>query len=400
MKAAPVSEMERIRQLDIIRGFALFGILLVNMPSFLHPALFMPGAGLPAEHSLLDEWIRLFFDMFVQTKFYTIFSFLFGAGFYLFMSRAEQKGLPMNQLFLRRLVTLLLIGILHLFLLWYGDILHTYAVAGFILMLFYRKKKKTVHRWAWTLLILMQAMLGLTLLIPENPENRSQALLAQRAIDVYNHGTWAEWMQFRWLYEIPYVLGNEVLALLSVLPLFLLGFSAAREGVFARTAEYKEVIRRIWRVSLLLSIPLIAMIPLLQYSVVRVPAPPQMAALVFVNWSGLTLCAFYICSFLLLLSSERWSGRLTGLALVGRMSLTHYLLHTVVFVSITRLFSLYGTASLALGVLMCVGLFACQIAVSRWWLARFAFGPMEWVWRCCTYAEIVPFRRGENTRQG
>ncbi|MGG4454059.1 hypothetical protein [Brevibacillus porteri] len=78
MKVAPVAEGERIRQIDGIRGFALLGILLVNMPSFLYPIMFLPDAGLVNTHSEMDGWIRLLFNMFVQTKFYTIFSFLFG----------------------------------------------------------------------------------------------------------------------------------------------------------------------------------------------------------------------------------------------------------------------------------------------------------------------------------
>ncbi|WP_421617802.1 DUF418 domain-containing protein [Brevibacillus sp. TJ4] len=392
MKIAPVSEADRIRQLDIIRGFALFGILLVNMPSYLHPALFTTVAGLPVDHTPLDEWIRLLFDMFVQTKFYTIFSFLFGVGFYVFMSRAEQKGLPMNQLFLRRLMVLLLIGMLHMFLLWYGDILHTYAIAGFFLMLFYKKKKATVHRWAWTLLIIMQTLLGLTLLIPGSLAGTRSAL-AQQAIEVYNNGSWGEWMQFRWLHEIPFVMGNELFALLSVMPLLLFGFSAAREGVFSRTAEHRAAIWRVWRISLIASIPLVAMIPLVKYEVVRFPAAPELAIQVFVNWSGLALCAFYITSLLLLLAKESWLNRLAGLALVGRMSLTQYLLQTVLFVSITRLFSLYGSVSLVWGVLSCIVLFGCQVAFSRWWLERYSYGPLEWVWRCCTYAAIVPLKR-------
>jgi uncharacterized protein len=306
----------------------------------------------------------------------------------------------MYQLFLRRLVVLLLIGIMHMFLFWYGDILHTYAVAGFILMLFYKKKKQTVHRWAWTLLIFIQALLGLTLLIPSAGPNHAQALLAQEAIDAYNHGSWGEWLQFRWLYEIPYVLSNEILALLTVIPLFLFGFSAAREGVFTQPAAYREKIRRIWRLSLLLSIPLVAMIPLVKYGVVPFPAPAYLASQVFVTWSGLTLCAFYITSFLLLLSGKSGEGRLARLGLVGRMSLTNYLMQTLVFVFIARFFSLYGSASLAFGLVVCLALFLVQVAFSRWWLSRYMYGPMEWVWRCSTYAEIVPLKRGENPRRG
>jgi uncharacterized protein len=124
-----------------------------------------------------------------------------------------------------------------------------------------------------------------------------------------------------------------------------------------------------------------------------------MATLVFVNWSGLALCTFYICSFLLLPAKAKWTRLLGGLASVGRMSLTHYLLQTIVFVVITRWFSLYGKVGLAVGVLTCLVFFLCQIAASRWWLSRYTYGPLEWVWRCCTYAEIFPLRREKKSPQ-
>ncbi|MGQ0516765.1 DUF418 domain-containing protein, partial [Bacillus sp. D-CC] len=92
----------------------------------------------------IDSYIRLFYDMFIQTKFYTIFSFLFGLGFYIFMSRAEAKTAHPKILFVRRLLILLLFGFLHYVLLWDGDILHTYAIAGFFLFLFYKREPRTI----------------------------------------------------------------------------------------------------------------------------------------------------------------------------------------------------------------------------------------------------------------
>jgi uncharacterized protein len=396
MNTSPVTEGERIHQLDVIRGFALFGIILVNMPTFLHPMLFLPLDGLPVEHTTLDEWIRLFFNMFVQTKFYTIFSFLFGAGFFLFMSRAEQKQLPMKRLFSRRILVLLLVGMLHLIFLWYGDILHTYALTGFLLLLFYHRKQGTVRKWAWTLLIIYQLLMLLLLLVPSNPaleNNPKLSTLVAQAIQVYNEGAWSEWMQFRIAYELPYVLANEIFAVFSILPLFLLGFAAARQGVFQRTADYLLPIKRIWWISLVLSVPLVAMIPLLQAEWVVLPASKNTAIQVFVGWSGLTLCAFYISSFLLLCMQAKWLKRFSGLALVGRMAFSNYLFQTIVFVCIVRFFHVYGTISLAMGTVICIILLAFQVWISRWWLSRFAYGPLEWGWRCLTYLQKVPLRK-------
>lgn len=396
VNSSPVTEGERIHLLDVIRGFALFGIVLVNMPTFLHPILFLPTEGLPVQHTALDEWIRLFFNMFVQTKFYTIFSFLFGAGFFLFMHRAEQKQLPMKTMYVRRILVLFLVGMLHFVFLWHGDILHTYALAGFILLLFYRKEQRSVLRWAWFLLIIYQLMMLLILLVPADPslENPAEKLaLAIQAIQVYQDGTWSEWMQFRMTHEFPIVLENEPFAVITVLPLFLFGFACARQGIIQRSMDYLSAIKRVWWTSLSLSIPLVGMIPLLQAGWVVLPAAISTSVTVFVGWSGLALCAFYISSLLLLCSREHWLKRFSSLAYVGRMAFTNYLLQTLVFVFIARVLAVYGTVSLVTGTFMCLILFGVQVALSRWWLSRNYYGPLEWGWRCLTYAKRIPLRK-------
>ncbi|MBY0087491.1 DUF418 domain-containing protein [Brevibacillus brevis] len=394
MKVAPVAEGERIRQLDGIRGFALLGIVLVNMPSFLYPIMFLPDAGMVNTHSEMDSWIRLLFNMFVQAKFYTIFSFLFGVGFFLFMYRAESKQLPYRSLFTRRLFVLLIVGMVHLVFLWYGDILHTYALAGFLLLLFYHRQESTIKRWAWTLLVGMQALSALTLTVPEElvpiPD---QSLLIQKAIDAYTNGSMIEWLQFRVGYEIPLVLSFEFFVILSVFPLFLFGFLAAKRGVFERTEDFIPAIRRVWWLALGLSVVLVPMIPLVQFGVVKFPASIWITVQTFVTWSGLSLCAFYITSLLLLYRKESGKRMLKHFEPVGRMALSNYLSQTIIAVLVVRVGHLYGTPALALGLVFSLGIFTVQIFVSRWWLANYQFGPAEWLWRCLTYGKFVPMKR-------
>ncbi|MGG1661076.1 DUF418 domain-containing protein [Brevibacillus sp. NRS-1366] len=397
MRAVPVSDAERIHQLDAIRGFALFGIFLVNMPTFLHPMLFLPVDGLPYNHSILDEWIRILFHMFVQTKFYTIFSFLFGAGFHLFMSRAEKKNLPVKPMYLRRITVLFLMGMVHLIFLWYGDILHTYALSGIMLLLFYKREEQTIRKWAWSLLLVLQLLYGLVLFIPSDPstiDSSSQAI-ASKAVEVYTQGSWMEWLQFRIAYELPIVGANEFLAVFSVFPLFLFGFSAAKRGVFVSGDTNRPAIKRVWWSTLLLSLVFVTMIPLVQTGLVQFPAPKDVAMLVFVGWSGLTLCAFYICSFLLLYNNQRWRNWLQHLEPVGRMALTNYLAQTVITVVIVWVLGLYGALHLSSGLFLCLLIFPLQIVASRWWLTRYQFGPVEWFWRCMTYARYIPMKRKE-----
>ena len=158
-RAAATGPLERVKEIDIIRGFALLGILLVNISTFKAPGFVVQLS--PADYSgAVNQALAWFIDVLVRGKFYTIFSFLFGLGFYIFISRLQEKGLPANILFKRRLLVLLGIGLLHLVLLWSGDILHTYALTGFFLLLFIRVPAAKLKWWILVLLILSTLIIG------------------------------------------------------------------------------------------------------------------------------------------------------------------------------------------------------------------------------------------------
>ena len=395
MHASPTPPAERIRELDVIRGVALFGIFLVNISGFLLPELLMANAQrLPENAGAVDVGLRMVLDMFVQTKFYTIFSFLFGAGFFLFISRLEQKGEAVVGKYLRRLFVLLVFGLIHL-VFWFGDILHSYALAGVFLLLFYRRSPAVIRRWAIVLLALLQIPMGLALLVPDDGQMSRAAYddqLARQAIEVYQNGGWQEWLSFRIQYELPILASNEWLVVLSVLPLFLLGLYAAKIGLFHRPEQHLPAVRRYWRVSFLIGMPLSAMIPLVHFDIISLPAS-EMARLVFVQWSGLALFVFYITSILLLMRKEKGRERLAFLEPVGRMALTNYAAQTLLCVTIIDLFHLYGRTPLWAGLLFCLVILPLQALGSRWWLARYRFGPVEWLWRCLTYGAWQPLKR-------
>ena len=161
-----LTQGERIHSIDIIRGIAVLGIFLVNWPVIAG----VDSRDLSGIYEGIDSYIRLFYDMFIQTKFYTIFRFI-RIRFYIFMSRAEAKTDHPKILFVRRLLILLLFGFLHYVLLWDGDILHTYAIAGFFLFLFYKREPRTILIWAIVLLSIFQfimLMAGITVaLVPK-----------------------------------------------------------------------------------------------------------------------------------------------------------------------------------------------------------------------------------------
>lgn len=391
----PITGQERIASLDIIRGFALFGIFLVNFPSF-HPADYpVQMFSLDPGYTGLDRSIRLFYDMFVQTKFYTIFSFLFGLGFYIFMCRAEEKGLPVYRLFTRRLLVLLVFGLLHLIFLWYGDILHTYALAGFILLFFYRKSNRVVLGWAFGLLIIVFSLMTLPLFFSDqlygSLQQEQRALGQQemkKTLDMYEHASYIEWVTYRFSAEVSDILSNTPLTVASILPLFLFGLYAGRRGILREPDKHTWFIWLTWIGTLTMSIPLVGMVFAVEYDIVSFGAAKLDAKRLFIQLSGLTLCFFYMSSLLLLMGNRLARTLLAPLGYAGRMALTNYLGQTIIALILMRGFGLFETFTLGIGLIICIAVYALQILFSFYWLRFFRFGPLEWIWRSITYGSL------------
>lgn len=173
--------------------------------------------------------------MFIQTKFYTIFSFLFGLGFYIFMTRAEAKTDRPKTLFVRRLLILLLFGFLHYVLLWDGDILHSYAIAGFFLFLFYKRKPRTILIWAIVLLSIFQfLMLIATIGIAFMPKEELGLSLPIMPLE-----DWVSQIQNRFHAFYANGIGLNVSMLPETVGLFLLGLYAGKKDIFRRTKEVR-----------------------------------------------------------------------------------------------------------------------------------------------------------------
>ncbi|ULL19298.1 DUF418 domain-containing protein [Paenibacillus sp. H1-7] len=368
---------ERIVALDVIRGFAVMGIFIVNVPEMIGSG----GSFIPV-HSGFDAVIRLLYDMLFQTKFYTIFSFLFGLGFYLFMQSAERKGLRPKRLFARRLLLLLLFGIAHAVLLWFGDVLYTYAIIGFLLMPFYKRTPKTVLIWALSLLALFTVLIVLV-----SVSVYQSSLSGEISKPLF---TQLPDMGDRLRYLLGAGIANALLRSFEVLGLFLLGVYAGKKGWFDRDRWNPAVVRRVQWIALAVSAVLF--IPMLRYFGAYDAYYPE-AMYHFTYLSGKTMAVFYVCTLLRLL--HRYSeSRFQGLASVGRMALTHYLTQTIVTMIVLQFVRSYaGQIPLWAGTMYCIVIFAAQIAVSKVWFRHYRMGPAEWLWRAGTYGRKPAFRR-------
>src|SRR5262252_5749758 len=201
MTSAPIAPEERIQVIDILRGYALLGILMVNMAFYSQPIV-VPFLGEPASASAADRVAEHAIKWFAEGKFFSLFSMLFGIGLYVQMTRAEARGAAFVPQYARRLVALLAIGALHATLLWSGDILATYAILGFVLLLFRKRKPRTVALWAIGFVVVPLLIGTIVFFVfasgaTPNPSARAERVahlheLATQAWQVYGHGNFAE----------------------------------------------------------------------------------------------------------------------------------------------------------------------------------------------------------------
>jgi len=387
--ATPTGPGQRIQSIDALRGFALFGVLLVNMAFFKSPI--MMKLYTPLDYTgIFNQAAAWLVVLLAEGKFYPIFSFLFGLGFFIFIQRAEEKGLGARKLFLFRMLSLLCFGIIHLTLFWYGDILHTYALTGFLLLLFHRKSLKSLRRWIVALFIialLMTAfvwwMYGLGMVFA--PEEMAPD---SRAMEIYSAGGFMEIASYRVGEELSFTLVGNLFFLPGVLALFLCGVYAGRLQVFSRFQENAVWLKKVWKVSLGVALPGMLLYILLLTGVIPVQTLYWYMALETAKYVfSIPLSFFYITSFVFLLQRDSMQRFMRPLADVGRMALTNYLSQTLICVLIFYGFGLglYGQLPFAVGVLLTFLIYTLQVFWSRAWLERFQYGPMEWIWRMMTY---------------
>jgi uncharacterized protein len=410
--AEPIQVQERIEVLDVIRGFALLGILMANMALFGSPSHYQEALGNQLVTGFWDAASTSFVHFLIQGKFYTIFSFLFGLGFALFYERAAARSAKPMRLFYRRLLILLLIGLTHAFFIWFGDILVTYALLGFLLPLFFHRKPKTIIKWAVGLflsfalfLAFAVGALALAKLAAEGVLNESVQTLftgfAQRiesSYHAYGQGTFSEIMAQR-SSDTLFTYSQLFTSIFVVFPLFLLGLYAGKRKIFQNIETNLTFIKKIWIWGLVIG---------LSMSIVKFFLKSQMggdlysfAAITYPGFGFLGdtgLCLFIMTSVVLLYRNTVWIQRFKPFASMGRMALSNYLFQSIVCTTIFYSYGLglYGKVGSAWGLVLAVALFTSQIIISRYWLKRYHYGPMEWVWRCLTYGKRFRIKLGHS----
>ena len=394
---SPVRPSERHLILDLLRGFALLGICLANYPEFslytFQPeavSAAMPTAG-------IDRVVKYLQYIWIDGKFYSLFSLLFGIGFFIIISKAAQRGLGV---FYRRMAVLALIGFLHLMFLWSGDILLLYALTGMALPLFRSVSDKKLIATALALLfvpVVMDALkvaFGVDLAIPVI--RATHHFNEKVGITDENFGVWLRDSKtypemFKFMIPGAFIRCQEFIEghrVFKVLGLFLLGLYIGRHRFYANLEEHRQLFRRICRYGFLIGLPFSVV-----YAWCALNDNPTglIGRSTFYFLSVVPMCLAYTATICLWYIKNRERRICRLLASTGRMALTNYIAQSaigaLIFYGIG--FALGASMGLVYVEWVAVGVFLFQIVCSSLWMRYFQFGPLEWVWRMLTYGRFL-----------
>jgi uncharacterized protein len=369
----PVLPGERVVELDVIRGFALFGVLLAY-------TVWNLGGPPEATWSAVDRIGNRVLAFAVDSKAFSLFTFLFGLGFAIQLSRAQARGASVAPVYSRRLIALFGIGLLHALLLRNGDVLVPYAVLGFALLAARNASGRTlvVLAVASFLYPYLARAAGEAAGFPfvERPETEGMGHLEANLL----------WLRY-WY-------ANAIVDWPGMLPLFFLGLHFGRRPLRDSVGRPAPVLRRVLVAGLVLTAIAFTARELLLTTWSGAPLSPARRMTLGFLWTvhAWSLAAAYAASLVLLFRKPSARRVLAPVGSVGRMALTNYLLQAVLIVPACIVFGLYDRVTPTLGVLLALAVAAVQIPASVWWLGRFRFGPVEWIWRSLTYGRAQPMR--------
>jgi uncharacterized protein len=404
-RAQPVAERERIVSIDVLRGFALLGILPMNIQYFsmISAAYFNPTAY--GDLHGANYWVWLLCHVLADEKFMTIFSMLFGAGILLMTSRIEAGGRPSAALHYRRMGWLILFGLAHAYLLWSGDILFSYGMCGLVVYLLRKLRPRTLlvlgvltiavasgslaayglwsHNWSSADVRVVTEQLW-----KPTPQMVDKELAAYR-------GSWSQQMRYR----VADSLQQETNFFVGFIfwraaGLMLIGMGLFKLGIFSAG-------RPAWVYWMMIAVGVLVGIPIILYGTYRDAASGWDFRYSFFSgaeynyWASLLVSLGWVGVVMLASRAAKLLSFTRPLAAVGRMAFTNYIMHTVICTTLFygHGFALFGKVDRLgqLGIVLII--WGIQLIVSPIWLRYFLFGPLEWLWRSLTYLQWEPFRR-------
>lgn len=388
MNFQPTMLNERVHSLDILRGFSLLGILLVNILAF----------NLPIPHILdLHEWFTeakdiiwyQTLDIYVQSSFYPLFSMLFGYGLAMQFMKADRTGARFYPFAWKRLTVLLFLGLIHAVLIWWGDILTMYAFCGFFLLLFLRFPSGWLLTFGlvingfWHLFILLTYFLAGLANTEVQPPSIDIASI-NSALEAYGIGTWTDaFIQRLQDLSVQMNIWMWIQSLFTILPYMLVGAAFAKWRLIERAKELKGL----WISLAIVCIVLGLFIKSAPFMFTRTYLLDYLKVYV----GGPILSIGYMAVIVVICLLPFMTKVLSPIAKVGRMSLTVYIMQSIVCTILFYNFgfSLYGSIDVQMGTLIAIALFVIQVALAEIWFMKFKQGPLESLVKKIIYRNVV-----------
>ncbi len=406
----PTQKNERETFMDALRGFAILGIFIANLA---HLSFYNEGAKIVSPY-IVEGWdhsVRFLHYLFIEGKFYSIFSLLFGWGIALQLKRGAAKGIDSLSIVKRRLLFMLLLGALHL-LIWTGDIVFFYALLGFIVLPLRKFSNKTLLITGVLLILSPILLYGLKMTFPilNYPAEKLYEIgdrittfffgemTREKYMNLMHEGSWYDQLKVN-LAEFFYRYGYlfYVSRISKVVGMFLVGFVIGRSDFYKNLQQHKKTVYTIIGVGLVVGL-------VFNYFLASYMSSPISGEYYNLKESGWYLTIFYALGVvpmaltyvgLMMLGFQTRLGNrlLQVVAPVGKMAFTNYLMHSLIgnFVFLGAGLDMMGQVGPVFFTLFGITVFVFQIIFSTLWLNHFQYGPAEWVWRSLTYKKRQPF---------
>lgn len=398
MNKLPTKATKRIDLLDVYRGFAILGIFVVNSvimnSTFLNQDVF-------AEQwtSTIDQTAERILQLFFYTKFFPIFSLLFGLGIAMQALKLLDKMDGAFSFFGRRMFILFLFGVLHIVLLWSGDVLNLYALIGLFTTLMIKKSNRLILVLSVLFLFFPfydQLFESLFNVLNFQPEVYLSKYSGETVNQIIKNGTYLEGMKLRvleYFSNIPMLFG--FLAPIAI-SMFLLGLYLGKNKIYESLETFIQQIKKPMLLVAIITngyrLLFLFVLPKSEVYSTETFRPIFIKLMVF---SDVAMGLFYLWIIGWLWYNTKWKTILSPLKYAGRMALTNYIMQSLIglilFSSVG--FKLHETLSPSGTLVMAIGVFIFQVVLSKFWLTYFRFGPLEWLWRCLTYKKMLPIRK-------
>lgn len=399
---AALSTRQRIVTLDIVRGFALLGILIMNMPGFVN-SFWIEADGSHLWNAPVDRAADVLREMLFSGKFNSMFSLLFGIGFTIQFARMQQLAGDMaSRLYLRRLLVLLAMGLLHAAVFWTGDVLHVYAILGLVLLLVLRHASDRLILGLIIACLLYPVASGVLRLLVMTPDVTASLVAQAKAMEAANNLAYGQGnfldaahqhtRDFVYMYDNIWSLWGTFGFYVQMATTMLIGVLIGRHHLPERIPEFLPAIRRLhwWAFGIGVACALVFGAI---FETQRTPGPSPLKVLGSLAYvmCRLSMMIFYVLTIVRMAQLPEWQRRFAPIAAAGRMPLTNYLMQTAICTTIFYGwgFGYWGSAGPALQLALAPAIFfLVQVPLSVLWLRHFEYGPLEYAWRVLTYGRL------------